>query len=91
MITSKMNSRAGKIAQWVNTLAITPSNLSLLPRTHMMEGEKRFQKLSSTVTLCCDMLYLPSCQINKYNLIFKKEWPQDSYHRMPHGGKKRVV
>lgn len=30
---------ASEVAQWVKVFAAMPAHLSLIPRTHMMEGE----------------------------------------------------
>lgn len=37
----KEGSWAGEVAQWIGVLAAKPDDLRLIPKTHMVEGEKQ--------------------------------------------------
>lgn len=38
------NHRAGGMAQWVKRPAAEPDNLSLIPKTHMVQGKKQLSQ-----------------------------------------------
>lgn len=39
--TTKKQGRVGEMAQWAKGLAAKPDHLGLIPKTHMVEGEKK--------------------------------------------------
>lgn len=48
----KEKGRVGEMAQWVNAITANPDNLSLIPRTHIVEGGADCpESLTSTRTL----------------------------------------
>lgn len=40
----EQNHRAGGMAQWVKRPAAEPDNLSLIPKTHMVQGKKQLSQ-----------------------------------------------
>lgn len=58
-IYPKKFSRAGEMAQWLERLAIETDDLNLIPRTHMMEGEKRLPKV--VLTSMCMSWHMSTC------------------------------
>lgn len=47
------------MAQWLERLAIETDDLNLIPRTHMMEGEKRLPKV--VLTSMCMSWHMSTC------------------------------
>lgn len=43
---------AGEMGQWVKVFAAKPTNVSLIPRSHMAEGEREPTFLTSIYSLC---------------------------------------
>lgn len=63
------------MAQHVKVPAAKPANLSFIPRTHMVEGEKQLPKLSSDLHTCT---VAPHLQV-QYRIVLKTIAPEGTY------------